>query len=854
MYTVRLSRVFAFALGISLAWSAYAREGSPPVSRQRPVQPLGAVRQLVLPPVDVKAELAADEKVPRGTAPLRFAVAWRTEITPATHGTWEQVPGGKLWRLRVVSAGATDLNFGFTTYRLPAGATLHVYAEDEDYVQGPYDERDNEPHGQLWTPVVPGGRAVIELFVPANAKHEPQLVLAQVGLGYRDMFRRGAEKLVGTESHGSCNIDVICPQGDPWCKEIRSVARYSISGTGLCTGTLVMNATGDFRPYFLTANHCGLTSNTAPTVVAYWNYEAPVCGAQSGGSLTQNQSGATFRAARADVDFALIELSSMPSASFNVHYAGWDRSGTAPVGSVGIHHPAGDVKSICINTNLLTTVNSCIGTGGVNSHWSMNWEQGTTEPGSSGSAIWDPNTHLVVGFLSGGGASCETPTLFDCYGKVSVAWTGTTAAVRLRDWLDPLNTGVMSVAGNSPAPSPILAAQGSSLTTEGCSPANGAIDPGETVTVNFALRNRGTAEAKNVMATLLATGGITSPSSPQNYGTLSVCSPMVSRPFTFTASGTCGANITATLQLQTNSVSFGTLTFNFTLGTPGGPVTTNDYTSGALSVAIPDLTIIEVPLTVNDAGAVADVNVRIRLNHTFDADLVIAVVHPDGTPVTLANQEGGDGDNYGSGNQNCTGTFTVFDDAAATPISAGTAPFAGTFRPDQPLSTLNGKPSNGTWKLRITDTAQQDVGTLYCWQLQIARQQSVCCTAAADSDSDGLPDNWETLYFGNLNQGANDDPDGDGFTNLQEFNAGTIPTNAMSLPRITAIEILGANVRISFTTESGKLYDVEWTASVASGSWNTLTTNVAGTGGIVQTTDVGAAGQPARTYRVRVHQ
>jgi hypothetical protein len=68
----------------------------------------------------------------------------------------------------VHSAGATDLNLGFTTFWLPEGATLQVSAEGEAYFQGPYTSRDNKPHGQLWTPVLPGEGRVIELFVPAS--------------------------------------------------------------------------------------------------------------------------------------------------------------------------------------------------------------------------------------------------------------------------------------------------------------------------------------------------------------------------------------------------------------------------------------------------------------------------------------------------------------------------------------------------------------------------------------------------------------------------------------------------------------------------------------------------------------
>jgi PKD repeat protein len=53
-----------------------------------------------------------------------------------------------------------------------------------------------------------------------------------------------------------------------------------------------------------------------------------------------------------------------------------------------------------------------------------------------------------------------------------------------------------------------------------------------------------------------------------------------------------------------------------------------------------------------------------------------------------------------------------------------------------------------------------------------------------DTDGDGLPDNWEDTYFGNLNEGANDDPDNDGATNIQEYEAGTDPTDDEDTPPI----------------------------------------------------------------------
>ena len=46
---------------------------------------------------------------------------------------------------------------------------------------------------------------------------------------------------------------------------------------------------------------------------------------------------------------------------------------------------------------------------------------------------------------------------------------------------------------------------------------------------------------------------------------------------------------------------------------------------------------------------------------------------------------------------------------------------------------------------------------------------------AKPGDCDGLPNDWEMQYFGHLNWGSGDDPDGDGLTNLQEYILGTDP-------------------------------------------------------------------------------
>jgi hypothetical protein len=412
------------------------------------VSDLTAVAVQQLDPI-LRSQLIAEDaeyadKIP---GPQRFAVPTNVAMAPDTHGLWEPTgDGGRIWRLRIHAPGATDLNFGFTRFRLPDGATLHLVSEDHDFFRGPYGEWDNRDHGELWTPAIPGEQAVIELYVPADPSFEPELLLGHIGRGYRDVFQTTPRAIA---KQGSCNVDVTCSEADEWSDQIRSVAVYSINGYLTCSGVLVMDVPRSFRPFFLTAAHCGVNASNEHTVVTYWNVHSPECGKLDGGSMDQNVIGATLVSRRDDVDFALLELDSAPPPEYDVNWTGWDRrSSHTPPGGVSIHHPNADEKAISINENDLTVTSSCIASTAPGTHWDVdNWERGTTEPGSSGGGLWDPQTHLLVGFLSGGTASCDNPAGHDCFGRLAAAWDGPSAGERLRDWLDPQNTGREMVPG-----------------------------------------------------------------------------------------------------------------------------------------------------------------------------------------------------------------------------------------------------------------------------------------------------------------------------------------------------------------------------------------------------------------------
>ncbi len=103
------------------------------------------------------------------------------------------------------------------------------------------------------------------------------------------------------------------------------------------------------------------------------------------------------------------------------------------------------------------------------------------------------------------------------------------------------------------------------------------------------------------------------------------------------------------------------------------------------------------------------VTVCINITHTYDSDLNIDLIAPDGTDMLLCSYVGGGDDNF---------TNTCFDQTASTSIVSGVAPFTGTFKPMNTLGNANnGQNGNGTWKLRIVDTYAVDTGNLLSWSI-----------------------------------------------------------------------------------------------------------------------------------------
>jgi uncharacterized repeat protein (TIGR01451 family) len=279
---------------------------------------------------------------------------------------------------------------------------------------------------------------------------------------------------------------------------------------------------------------------------------------------------------------------------------------------------------------------------------------------------------------------------------------------------------------------------GTTLVSESCT--NGGIDPGERVTVSFALQNLGPSATTNLVATLQATGGVTAPGAPQTYGALAPNGPAISRNFSFTPVGDCGGTFVASFQLQDGAVGLGTVTITLGFGAPT-PRTTS-FTNSSL-IAIPSSgTATPYPSTISVSGLNTNLlNVTVTLNrvtHTQPGDLSILLVSPGGQKALLMSDCGG--------TNVINSVVLTFDNAAASSLPNQGQIVSGTFKPtDFPpnetlpgpapsgpyvadLSVFAGTNPNGTWQLFVYDSTFPFSGNIAGgWTLNLTTPEPSCC-------------------------------------------------------------------------------------------------------------------------------
>jgi subtilisin-like proprotein convertase family protein len=148
-------------------------------------------------------------------------------------------------------------------------------------------------------------------------------------------------------------------------------------------------------------------------------------------------------------------------------------------------------------------------------------------------------------------------------------------------------------------------------------------------------------------------------------------------------------------------------------------------------------------ITMDENVVIENISVSLNIEHTWNSDLDVKLIGPDGTEVILFEDIGGSGDNF---------TSTVLDDNASEAINTGSAPFTGSFSPQGSLNDFQGFMSQGDWTLSITDDYDSSTdnnqdygGRLLNWSIQI-------CTEASLSVSDNKLDGEFKIFNKGNNQ------------------------------------------------------------------------------------------------------
>lgn len=139
-------------------------------------------------------------------------------------------------------------------------------------------------------------------------------------------------------------------------------------------------------------------------------------------------------------------------------------------------------------------------------------------------------------------------------------------------------------------------------------------------------------------------------------------------------------------------------TFSGTTGTVSDDGQPNDFTANVSGLAVNQL-----------SSSLGLVQVCLDITHTYDSDLNVFLMAPDGTTINLFSGIGGDQDNF---------TNTCLSQSAGNSINTASAPFTGIFKPQETLGNCNnGQNGNGNWTLRIVDTYAQDEGVINHWSI-----------------------------------------------------------------------------------------------------------------------------------------
>ena len=408
-------------------------------------------------------------------------------------------------------------------------------------------------------------------------------------------------------------------------------------------------------------------------------------------------------------------------------------------------------------------------------------------------------------------------------------------------WGSP--TGQALIDALAPRPNAVfLTNAGATLVAEGCLPTNGVIDPGESVTVLLGLQNLGAVGTTNLVATLQADSGVVSPSGPQTYGALPGNSGVVSLPFTFTANGTCGGTLVATLRLQDGPASLGRVTFACSLGKPAisfaeafdgvtAPALPVGWASSASGAGVPWVTTNTLPDTRPNAVWAAEAG-----------DTGVTELLSPPIPVTTASAQLTFRNSFNTevDPADAAGAY----DGGVLEIAIGGSPFAD-------ILAAGGSFAAGGYNRTLYATnATNPLAGRAAWAGLSGGFITTTVNLPAAAAGQSVQFKWRLATDGgNFNGGLGWSIDTvslrDGTQCCASFTPPTI--------HVPNVSITATNVSVALTSVAGVNYTLQFKNALTDPAWTSLLPVVPGNGGVITLLDPNPPSGRSRFYRLSCH-
>ena len=344
---------------------------------------------------------------------------------------------------------------------------MFVYNSDQTEILGSFTHENNSDLNLLPVQPIGGDELIVEYQVPIDEATQSEIEIGEVNHDFIGIFRATEPR----DPSQSCHPNLICyPEN---IQPGSGVVALIINGTIYCTGSLVNNSSEDGIPYILTATHClnfdyseSFLRNrqynvVAGNIVAFFNYNSPVCSPDIRGPLQMSMASADSVLISERHDISLLKLKQAPPKEYQPYYLGWNAGNDSGSSSLapfhGIHHPNGGIKKVAIEESSLAVGTFSDPTSKYNmepnSFWVVReWETAATEAGSSGSPLLDRQKR-IVGTLTGGESFCSSTRGPDIYASLNKFWNVQGSLNNpnpISIYLDHAGTGVNRIDGFNP--------------------------------------------------------------------------------------------------------------------------------------------------------------------------------------------------------------------------------------------------------------------------------------------------------------------------------------------------------------------------------------------------------------------